>query len=51
MIAGAVDVRAGIKETVLFSTEWPIFIVSFLLGSTPIKRKASAIKKTINEPI
>ncbi len=30
---------ARIEQAVLFWTEWPVFIVSFALGSLPVKRK------------
>lgn len=38
-LIGLVDFKTGIKEIVLFLTEWPIFIISFLLGSISIKHR------------
>lgn len=36
-LCGLIDLKTGIKETVLLLTEWPILIVSFILGTIPIK--------------
>ena len=36
-LLGWIDFKTGIKELILLLTEWPIIIVSFILGSIPIK--------------
>lgn len=53
VFVGVVDFKTGIKETVLFLTEWPVFIISFILGSIPIKHKDfnEEIPKTLKTEI
>ncbi len=38
-LIGLVSFKTGIIENVLFFTERPVFIVTFILGSVPIKRR------------